>query len=435
MRASFEKAIASLSVLTNIKLANWLPLLFAVWLLLSITMPDSFYRAFFHVLIYPLTLYLVIHQYIHRYQYNRVIWKDAFIRLFIAFCGYMAITTWLVGNDPLAGDIRAVRWSIEAALGMLAYWIWMQSVVVHSRLWGRGLLLLAGAGACAGLLSSLADISVNARIGGLGMMEHPIQGASISITLLAAGLFLTHANQHAVNRNDIILTFLSIIAVCTFVTLSQSRAPQVTLLGYLIFFGLLISYQYRRPATFYIIGGVFIGMLLAIQGFIGFDLLYEQFKERGTSYRLDIWTAVFNHPPESFLLGHGAGLDFRLTDAAKIDLNDLGFEVYHPHNIWLGAFMDTGIIGVVMQAGLLIFPLIAILKSAFRIENKLHLLVILGLFVLLTLTDEYTLLISPHPIWLIGWVPLVFVWSWCRYKDDEQETSLQTHGCVRGQSR
>ncbi|MDR5898923.1 O-antigen ligase family protein [Halomonas vilamensis] len=429
MRASFKKAIANLPVLANIKLVNWLPLLFAVWLLLSITMPVSIYRAFFHVLIYPFTLYLVSH------QYNRIIWKDAFIRIFITFCGYMAITTWLVGDDTLAGDIRAVRWSIEAALGMLAYWIWMQSVVVYSRLWGRGLLFLAGAGACAGLLSSLADISVNARIGGLGMMgQHPIQGASISITLLAVGLFLTHANQQAVNRNDIIFTFLSIIAVCTFVALSQSRAPQVTLLGYLIFFGLLISYQYRRPATFYLIGGVFVAILLAIHGLIGFDLLYEQFKERGTSYRIEIWTAVFNHPPESLLLGHGAGLDFRLTDAAKIDLNDLGFEVYHPHNIWLGAFMDTGIIGVVMQAGLLVLPLIAILRNALRIENKLHLLVILGLFVLLTLTDEYTLLISPHPIWLIGWIPLVFVWSWCRYKDDAQENFLQTHACARGQS-
>lgn len=429
MHTPFRQTVASLATLKNLKLVDWLPLLFAIWLLLSVTMPDTIYRAFFHILIYPLTIYLIAN------QDNKIIWQDNFIRLFIIFCGYMAITTWLVGNNALSDNVQASRWGLEAFLGMLAYWIWMQTVISHPRLWGRGFLFIASAGAFAGLLSSLTDISVTARIGGLGMMEHPIQGASISIILLATGLFLIHANQKTVNRGDIIFTVISIIAVCIFVTLSQSRAPQVTFLGYLVFFGLFISYQYRRPATFYLVGGIFIGLLLAIYWFIGFDLLYEQFKERGTSYRLDIWTSVFNHPPESFLLGHGAGLDFRLTDAAKIDLNDLEFEVYHPHNIWLGAFMDTGIIGVAMQIGLLALPLMAILRSSFCIANKFHLVAILGLFLLLTLTDEYTLLISPHPVWLIGWIPLVFVWTWCRYKREEQNHSLHTHNRTKGISR
>lgn len=85
--------------------------------------------------------------------------------------------------------------------------------------------------------------------------------------------------------------------------------------------------------------------------------------------------------------------------------------------------MDTGLIGVAMQVGLLALPLAAILRSSFCFPNKLHLLVILSLFVLLTLTDEHTLLTSPRPVWLIGWVPLVFVWSWCRYRREEQTNS------------
>lgn len=418
MQTPFRQTIASLITLKDLRLVDWLPLLFAVWLLFCVTMPDTFYRAFFHILIYPLTIYLIAN------QNNKAIWKDNFIRLFIIFCGYMSMTTWLVGNNALSDNIQASRWGIEAFLGMSAYWIWMQAVILHPRLWGKGFLFFAWVGASAGLLSSVTDISVAARIGGLGMMEHPIQGASISIILLATGLFLLYANHKTVNRGDILCTFIAIVTVCIFVTLSQSRAPQATFLGYIVFFGLFISYQYRRPSTFYLVGGVFIGLLLAIHWFVGFDLLYEQLKERGTSYRLDIWASVFNHPPESFLLGHGAGLDFRLTDAARVDLKDLEFEVHHPHNIWLGAFMDTGIIGVAMQVGLLILPLAVILRSPFCIATKIHLIVIIGLFLLLTFTDEYTLLISPHPVWLIGWIPLIFVWTWCRYQREQQNNSL-----------
>lgn len=413
MHMPFKRIPSSVSNLDNFNFLNWLSFLFAVWLLLSVTTDDAIYRSFFHILIYPLTIYLIIK------KYKKFIWKDYFIRLFFIFCGYMAITTWLVGNDAPAGNIQALRWSFEAFIGIFAYWLCMQNVVLTPRRWGRWFLFLAWIGSCVGMLSSLSEISLNHRIGGLGMMEHPLPGASTAVILLATGLWLTYANNFLVTRKDFILTVISIISAFIFVTFSQSRAPQFTLLIYLIFFGLLVSYQYRKPSTIYIISSIFTGIILIIHWFIGFDLLYQQVMERGASYRLDIWTAIFNHPPESFLFGHGAGLDFRSTDAAKIGLNDVGFEIYHPHNIWLGAFMDTGLIGVTMQAGLLALPLAAILRSSFCIVNKLHMLAILGLFVLLTLTDEYTLITSPRPIWLIGWIPLVFVWSWCRYRHQD----------------
>jgi hypothetical protein len=86
--------------------------------------------------------------------------------------------------------------------------------------------------------------------------------------------------------------------------------------------------------------------------------------------------------------------------------------------------VDTGLIGVFMQAGLVILPAIATFRSRLALANKLHLLAILGLFLLLTFSDEYTLLISLHPIWLFGWVPLVFVWVWCRYRMDENGSAI-----------
>lgn len=403
--------IKNTSIPKSFDMTDWLALSFAAWLLLSVSTSDIFYRTFFHIVIYPVSLYCLIK------LKDKVIWKDEFIRLFLLFCMYMGISTWLVGNDPVKNDIQAVRWSIEAFLGVLAFWLWAQNIVTNPRRWGRWFLFVAFSGAFLGLLSSLEAITAGARISGLGIMGHHLQGASVNVVMLATGLFLLHNNRRFWKKTDILLSLVSIFMVFAFVVLSQSRAPQAALLGYLGLSVLIVSHQHRRLAMAYVSVAILIGLSLTIYGFVGFDVLYEQLKERGLSYRLDIWTAVIEHPPTSLIFGHGAGLDFRLTEAARVGLNHLNFQVHHPHNIWLGAFMDTGFIGVGIQAGLLALPLVAVLSHVPCTSDKLHLLALLGLFVALTLTDEYTLLVSLHPIWLIGWLPMILVWSWCRYKE------------------
>ncbi len=415
MRNSFRETVISLSSLKDLKLIDWLPLLFGVWLLLCITMPSSIYRAFFHILILPLTIYLVAK------QYNKPIFKDNFIRLFLIFCLYMAITTWLVGNDALYGNIQASRWGVEAFLGILAFWLWMQHVISHPRLWGRLLLLFALTGTVSALFSANQSILANERIGGLGIMSYPIQGASISIILLTIGIFLTLRNGHALEKVDKLIVVLAILSVCTFVALSQSRAPQVTLLAYLIFLVFFVVYNKRHILTFFIISLTFFSLLISIHWLVGFELFFEQFKERGMSYRLDIWTAILENPPESILIGHGAGLDFSQTGAAIFGLGHLDFEVRHAHNIWLGTYIEMGFVGIAMLTYLVAMPVFSVLKNNSCLSSKVYLLTILGIFLMLTMSDEYTLLISIHPIWLIGWLPLIFVWSWSKYKSQNPD--------------
>lgn len=402
-----RKIIDSLTEHKNFRPVTLFSLLFSIWLLMSLTMPDTIYRAFFHLFIYPLTIYLIANQ---RFKN---IWEDNFLKIFTIFCAYMAITTWLVGNNALLGNLQASRWGVEAFLGMLSFWLWMQNVTSHPKIWGRFFLLLTIIGTASGFLSSKADILVNARLGGLGIMEHPIQGASISIALLTVGIFLVFEN-HQTKKSDKLIAFISILSVFIYVLLSQSRGPQIALLIYLTFISLYISYNNRNLLTKYFLGSLFIFLLMSIHWFIGFDLFFEQFKERGMSYRLDIWMSILENPPESILFGHGAGLDFGHTNAAKYGLSHLEFEVKHAHNIWLGAFIEMGIIGVSTQIILVALPTFSILKSNYQFTEKVHLTLILIIFLLLTFSDEYTLLISLHPIWLIGWLPLIFIWSWCK---------------------
>jgi O-antigen ligase len=153
-----------------------------------------------------------------------------------------------------------------------------------------------------------------------------------------------------------------------------------------------------------------------VQWLMGLNVFLDHLLARGASYRLDIWTAYLTYLPESFLFGNGAGLDFELTEASRLYLEPMGLDISHPHNIWLGAFVETGLVGILMQAGLVFLPILAVFRSRFLVTSKLHLLAILGLFLLLTFSDEYTLLTSLHPIWLFGWLPLLFVWTWATYR-------------------
>lgn len=406
MHTSVGRSGTHLSAMKALGAERWLSILFAGWLLLSVITPEDVYRTFFHVFLYPLTAFLLVR------KDGDVLRRDSFVRLFLVFCGYMAVTTWLVGEGPVEDDIQATRWGFEAALGLMAFYLWMRSVAFQHMFWGRWCLSIALLGALAGIVSSWPGIVAGVRIGGLGAMEHPIQGASIATVFLAIGLFLTFGHHRNSNGVDLVIALFSVVAVAVFVTLTQSRAPLVTLIAYLLFFTILQCAQRGRPAAIY----AFVLVLASVAGLIhllaGLDAFFEHLIARGASYRFDIWAAYLTYLPESLILGNGAGMNFDLTDASRLYLEPMGLDISHPHNIWLGAFVETGLIGLLMQAGLVILPVAAAIRSRVPLTDKLHLLAILGLFLLLTFSDEYTLLISLHPIWFFGWVPLVFVWVW-----------------------
>ncbi|RBP29121.1 O-antigen ligase [Marinobacter pelagius] len=427
MDISGNFSMQRVSAITRIRPVNLQQVLFAVWLLLGVVTTEDVYRTFFHVLIYPLTIYLLIR------VDEGLVWRDPFIRLFLLFCGYMSLTTWMVGSGPYEEDLQAFRWGLEAALGMLAYFFWAFYASRSEQLWGRCFLVLVLTGTIAGLVSSLPGVLQGGRLGGLGVMTHPIQGASVAIIFLATGLFLTFRERGKESLADILLAVFSILSVCIFVIMTKSRAPIASLAIYLSIFAVILGIQYRRPTLIVVYGLVIGGILLLTDWAIGLDVLYKQLLSRGASYRFDIWTTYLTYPPETLLLGNGAGVDFRLTDAYRLYFQPMGLDIAHPHNIWLGAFSETGLIGVLMQAGLVCLPVISVLRSRLNLSVKFHLLALVGLFLFLTFSDEYTLLRSVHPIWFFGWIPLIFVWVQARYCDRRATDNAWRNG-YRGKS-
>jgi O-antigen ligase len=230
------------------------------------------------------------------------------------------------------------------------------------------------------------------------------------------------------NRKRIALGIIAFLLVSIFVVSTKSRAPIVALAVYVLFSISLLSFKTRSKLM---LGGVLVviaGLIGLVHGVIGIPDLIEQLMSRGTSYRLDIWAAYLEYPPKSILLGNGAGLGFEFTDPHQAYLAPLGLNIVHPHSIWLGAYAETGLIGLAIQFGLLILVVWAAFRCPCAMRQKLHLLMIVGLFVMLTFSDEYTLLISVHPVWIFGWIPLVVVWAWARDRSGEYDRELHISG-------
>ncbi|WP_303291818.1 O-antigen ligase [Marinobacter sp. SS5-14b] len=380
--------------------------LFGIWLFLSVSAPEVVFRTFFHALILPLTAYLALH------RRDLVDLKEPFIAVFILFCAYMSVSTWFVGSGPVKDDWQASRWGVEAAFGMLAFRLWMSSIVRYRAVWGYVFLCAALLGSLAGLATDPLPEFGRLRTGGLGMLEHPIQGASIAIVLMAIGLFIMLHKNEPIQPAEVFFAALVIVATCVFVIMTKSRAPILTMCAYLAFFVVVLAARFRPYLTAFgvVIAGAII--VVSVQSLVGFEPLIEQLFKRGDAHRFDIWEAYASYPPESLWFGNGAGMDFKLMDASRQYLEPLGLDISHPHNIWLGVWAETGVIGVAFQLALLGLPALWAIKATVNPLVKFHLLALLALFVMLTFTDEYTLLISLHPVWLIGWLPLVFVWSW-----------------------
>ena len=399
---------------------EWISVLFAGWLFVVVLAPDNAYRIYFHGLIYPLTIYVLVR------RSAGVDWADPFLRLFLLFCTYSAVTTWFVGAPTIDDDIQASRWGLEAALGMLSFYLWLPSVVTKPECWGRVFLAAAVLGATVGFGVFVTSGSIHSgRLHGLGALENPVQAASTLTAILAIGIFLRTSAQSRWGAGDWLVVGLAVMSVGVFVFLTKSRAPVASFTVYFVFLSLVLLF--RRPYLGKVIGPLVAILIVSgvLEMVVGLSTLYEQMLERGASYRFDIWQAYLQHPPESIWLGNGAGADPGAVDAARLYLEPkINFDIAHPHNIWLGAYSATGLIGVGLQLFLLVMVVrgIYFLRSHWR--EKLQLFGLLGLFVMLTFTDEHTLLVSVRPIWVFGWMLLVFPWFWCRYRDSHlQDTN------------
>ena len=391
-----------------------MPVLLMIWLLLGVLAPhQDTYKAFFYLLMVPAGLILLCSG---RAQIN---WKDPLLLIALVFFAYAGITTFIVGLGPVESHLRALRWSVEITFGLIALFLWMPVVVYKPERWGYFFLLVALIGSVAAILMFVFYFQLKGRLTGLGV-ENPIQISSILLIYFAIGQYLLNRYSGHLSWRGKALLLAALFAVSLAVLLSKSRAPIVAMLVYFLFLGIMILLNRPTRGAVYTVIALVAGVVLIlflIQHFYGIEKYTEGLIRKGFSHRIEIWTAYIFYPPESILLGAGAGTPPEFHPAAEGYWQSINEYPRHPHNLILGTFVDTGIIGLVFLSALAFLVFRAIIKHPSTIGEGIGLFGIVGLIFMLTLTGSQTVISSIKAIWLFFWVPVVFIWFWCRYND------------------
>ena len=384
-----------------------MPLLFVIWLFLTVLSPhQDLYKVFFHGIVIPSLLILLFA------RRTGVNWKDPFLLVSLTFFAYASLSTFIVGFGPMDEHVRAFRWGVEVTFGLLALYVWMPYVVKSPRWWARLFLWLALLGALAAIINFVFYHGLQGRLGGLGALHNPIQAGSILLVYFALGHFMLTRGEYLLSKTEKILLVASLVNVCLATLLSESRAPIGAMILYLIYLAALQLYRKPDMRDFLAVGGTAAAIVGAMALFYDGGDYLQQLLGRGMSYRMDIWAGYLEYPPASWWVGFGAGTPPEALPAAEAYWIPNGAPVTHAHNLFLGTLAETGIIGLAFLLVMIGLVVAGIAKRVVSAEEKVRLLGLLGLVFLLTLTGSHTVVSSIKAVWLFLWIPIIFVWFW-----------------------
>ena len=388
----------------SLRVQKAMPALFFIWLLVTVLGPHKMmYRVVFHAVLIPALLIVL------RNGFRHCIRLDPFLKLFLAFIAYTSLSTFLVGPEAITYDLEVFRWGIEAAVGLLVFWLCVPAMIMSSQLWGRLFLLLAILGSLGGFLFGPG------RMAGLGALYNPIQAASILMVYFAMGHFLLVQSTTRWRWQDLVLILAGFTAVAVFVFLGRSRGPILAFMIYTLFLLPLSSgKRYLRVTVVLGLSAILVS-ILTLHFSVGIGEFAERLVERGDSHRLEIWKGYLLYPPDSLLLGYGAGTPPEQMKAAELFWKPNNHVVTHAHNIWIGAFAESGLIGLGFLLAVFGLPAWNSIRGRQDWVESFGLLTLLALVGMLTMTSEHTLVVSLKPIWLFGWLPLLLVWFWSYY--------------------
>lgn len=396
------------------KVKNKIPLLFAIWILVTVLAPhQDLYKVFFHGILIPSLLILL---FTRRTGIN---WRDPFLLVSLAFFAYASLSTFIVGSGPLDEHVRAFRWGIEITFGLLALYVWMPHVLRSPRWWAHLFLWSAFVGALAAVIMFVFYLDLKGRLWGLGALHNSIQAGSILLVYFAIGQFILSRASSSFTGREKVLLGASLASVCLAVLLSESRGPIGAMAVYLVYLGMLVLVKAPDLRGVLVIAAVASAIAGAVVWLYGGDSYLEQLLGRGMSYRLDIWSGYLEYPPTSWWVGFGAGTPPDVLPAAEAYWIPNGVPVTHAHNLFIGTLAETGIIGLcflVAMAGLVVR---GIVKHKAATKEKIGLFALLALVFMLTLTGSHTVISSIKAVWLFLWVPVVFVWFWSNRKTSD----------------
>lgn len=393
-----------------------LPTLFLIWIALSAISPHpDLFKAWFHL---ALGLPVLIFWSMGRLPLDT---GDHLLRLCAGFLLYVTASSFIVSQADGGQHLHALRWSFETSLLIMVLFAALPGLLLKPLFLGRFILGSVALGGLSALIIFGVFNGFSGRLYGIGALYQPIEGVSVLIMYLCIGAFLFWHERRTLDRKDIALLLFALLITCACTLLSGSRGPTLALALAVAYCFLVSAIAYRHWKILSLAVACLILALTGVLWLYGIEEFIQFMVERGTSYRLLLWTAHLEHPPESLLFGHGAATDLEQTAAGLKIYSESGLGTAQPHNLFLGTFAQTGLIGLGTLMALLGLIVSGIYRANTSRIAKLYLLGIFGTVIMLVTTNTYTLIISVKTMWLYTWLPLILVWLWCQQSHQRDE--------------
>ena len=389
------------------RVAGKMPWLFAIWLFLAVLGPhQELYKVFFHGVVMPALLILVFSG---RLAHLR---PGPLLTTAVVFFAYAGITTFFVGLGPLENHLRALRWCVESTFLLLALWLWMPAVMGNRLWWARYLLWLALLGALAGIVRFVFLDDLAGRLSGLGGLHNPVHTAAVLLVLFAMGHMVLAETGYPRKWLDRTLALISFVLVCVAVLMSESRAPIGGMVVYSVF--LVVLGLFARPnwKQAFVYGVALLLVVVAVTLIYDPEQFVDQLMARGLSYRLEIWKGYFLYPPDSWWVGFGLGTEKWYVPAVEAYWEPNQLPVGHPHSVYIGTLVETGIIGSMFLFAMIAMLIRNVCTCPLKRTTAVRLLGLLGLVFLLTVTVSQGVISSAKALWLYFWLPVSYVWFW-----------------------
>ena len=402
------------------RLEGGLPWILWLFLGTAVLQPnDDLFRFVYFAGILPLTIYL--------YWCNRGHEQPLLRSLIPGVALLLFLFTSVIWSSHVTESVgRYFRWFLETVIFFAAV-AWCGREVRRKNLaFGRYLHMIVVAAVISSVGLYLYQSNYPQRLEGIGLLGHPILGSSVLISLWALG---TLDRKMYANR-WLWLLISSGVAVMTYVYLSQSRGPLLALCGFILC--LIVFLLLKKRNTLYWGLGLLVLLLGSVAGATETQL-FASMIERGTSYRLEIWSTIIGQWRGFWLQGVGIATPFSASDAGQIVRAVTGQPIAHPHNLLIAIWFFAGVPGMLLFLGFIFYVLkrmVAGLVSPWRGLGVAILLVTLAL----CFTDTYRLISSPRPIWIIFWLPLGFLLGWSVALPDRPELDRDSGAAEREQS-
>lgn len=385
----------------NKRVIYWLSIALIAFIALSFMTPwKALPRLFLFV---GVTLSLVILLF---YNYKDLIKKDKLVSAACSVVLYVALSNFL-HNIELKEVLQSLRWSATTIIFIIAValssFYWATRPRIFSRLFISIVLIVS-------ILTMVIHFwqgYYSARMSGVGFMGHPILGPSALMCLWAAGLVLM-SKVKPLSVFDYCLVSFSFLSLFSLTFMSQSRGPLISLIIYtIIMLFVMVLHLDLRKRSFVKIAASVVFFLVVIFGML--SPLVDNMLERGASYRLDIFQATIENPPESFFFGTGSAASFEDSPAGKVLREETNVRIEHPHNLFLSVYYFSGIFALLCLFSIIITLIARIINNS---ESNAFIssgLALLFLAIMLNTTDGSKIVAPPSADWMFFWFPFAFL--------------------------